>query len=69
MRQNLSTVYRVLFLACEISLRSRLETEPGYQDMIKSRRHCAIDIHKIIRKNCNGSACVVVEDVIGTMFE
>ena len=69
MCQKLSTVHDVSFSTCEFSLRSRLETEPGHQDMINIRRYCAMKLCQMIRKNCNGSSCVVTDDVIGSILE
>ena len=54
---------------CEVSLRSRLETEPDYQDMVKERMYCAIMLHNLARKICNGSTNIAREDAIGSWLE
>ena len=37
-RQCFSSVYGTLYSICELSLRNRMEAEPEYQDMVKSKR-------------------------------
>ena len=67
--QRLSTVYGVLCSICDIRLRNRMEAEPKYQDMLKTKRYCAIKLLDLVRKMCNGSTCVIVDDVIGNLIE
>ena len=68
-RQSLSTVYGTLMSVCDISLRSRLESEPEYQVMVQSNRYCAMKLYSLVKRNCNGSTYVMVDDVMGNLIE
>ena len=37
--------------------------------MIKSKKYCGIKLCHLIRKTCNGSTIVIIEDVIGNLVE
>ena len=68
-REDLSSVHRILCGLCDIGLQSRLEAEPEYQDMEKKNRYNAMKLYELVKKNCNGSTVVVVDDVIGNLIE
>ena len=67
--QWLSAVYGILYLLCELSLRNRLEAKPEYEAMCKSKRYYAMKLLGLMKKVCNGSAHVVVDDVVGNLLE
>ena len=54
---------------CEKSLQNRIEAEPCYQSIAKNNVFCATKLYNLVRKNCNGSTEVVVEDVISSLIE
>ena len=58
-----------LHAICDMGLRNRLEAEASYQDMIKTKRYCAMQLLGLVRKICNGSTYVVVDDVVGSLIE
>ena len=68
-RKDLATVYGVLHGLCDAGLQNRIEAEPDYQAMVKKSRFCAIKLHGLVKKICNGSIVVIVEDVIGNAIE
>lgn len=68
-RQRLNTAHGILHSICNVGLRGRLEAEPEYQQMPKTKRHCAMKLWELVKKSCNGSACAVVDDVIGNLIE
>ena len=37
--------------------------------MVKSKRHCVMKLLGLVRKICNVSACVIVDDVLGSLIE
>ena len=37
--------------------------------MCNTKRHCAINLHNLVKKICNDSTYVVVDDVVGNMLE
>ena len=59
----------VLHSMCDVILRIQLETKRLCQEMVKERHYCEMKLHMLIRKNCNGSTCVVVDGIIGTRLE
>ena len=65
----MAAVYGILETLCHISLRSRLEAETEYQRMMKNNLLNTIILRKLIQKICNGSTCIIVEDVIGNAME
>ena len=69
MRQRLSTVYGTLHSICGLSLRNRLETEPEYLEMVKAKRYCSMKLLDLVKKICNGSTYVIVDDVVGNLIE
>ena len=69
MRQRLSTVYGTLHSICGLSLRNRLETEPEHQEMVKSKRYCAMKLLNLVKKIYNGSTYVIVGDAVGNLIE
>ena len=68
-REDLSSVHGILYGLCNIGLQSRLEAEPKYQNMEKKNRCNVMKLCELVKKNCNGSAVVVVDDVIGNLIE
>ena len=68
-RTNLSSAYGDLFSLCDVTLRNRLEAEPDYQEMVEDGGCNVVILHKLVRKICNGSAAVMVDDVLGNMLE
>ena len=68
-RKDLAAVCGILDSMCHISLRSRLEAEPKYQKMISNNLFSTITLFKLVRKICNESTFVLVEDVIGNAVE
>jgi len=46
-----------------------LEAEVEYQEMTKDRIYCTMKLYSLARKISNGSANVVVEDMLGSMLE
>ena len=68
-RKDLVVVYGILETLCYISLRSWLEAEPEYERMMKDNLFNTITLHKLVQKICNGSTCIIVEDVIGNTME
>ena len=62
-------MYGTFYSLCELSLRNRLEAEPEYEAMHKSKRYCAMKLLGLIKKICNGSTRVVVDDVVGNLLE
>ena len=56
-------VHGILFGVCEKSFGI------ACQSMVKKNKLCAVKLHDLVRKNCNGSTVVVVEDVIGNLIE
>ena len=37
--------------------------------MVATKRNCAMKLYQLVRKNCNGSTYVVVDDVVGIFLE
>jgi len=68
-RTNLSSAYGDLFSICDVTLRNRLEAEPEYMGMVEDGGYNVMILHKLVRKICNGSATVVVDDVTGNMLK
>ena len=68
-RHRLSNAHGMLCSICEVSLRGRLEAEPEHQLMDKSKRNFAVKLHNLVRKNCNASTYVIVDDVTGKLLE
>ena len=52
-----------------MTLRNRLEAEPDYQDIIKNEGYNVMTLHKLVKKICNGSSAVMVNDVLGNILE
>ena len=42
--QRLSAVHGALFSICDRGLRNRLEAEAGHQEMVKTKRYCAMKL-------------------------
>ena len=55
----------LLELICHVSLQNRLEAERECQQMMSRNLFSAMILHKLIKKICNGSTYVEVDDVIG----
>lgn len=53
----------------KVSLKSRLEGELEYQTIVVSNRYYIMRLHSLVKKNCNGSTNVVVDDIIGNLVE
>ena len=66
---DLSAAHGELHSHCNLSLRNRLENEPEYQVMKAKNRFDAVKLHKLIHKNCNGSATVINSDKVGNLIE
>ena len=67
--QRISTAHGILCSICDVGLKGRLEAEPEFQKMCKTKRHCAMNLYAMVKKTCNGSTYVVVDDVVGKMLE
>ena len=62
-------MHKVFLSIYEVSLGSRLEAEPKYQDVIKEHRYFPIKLYSLARKMCNRSVYAVVEDILCNMLE
>ena len=68
-RKDLSTVCGLLCSLFHVSLQNKLEIEADYQLMVARKRHNSMMLHQLIKKMCNGSTSVVVEEVLGNLVE
>ena len=68
-RQNFAMSYGILLGLCEDSLKSRLGAEIEFQNMVRNKGFCVMKLHHLIKKVCNGSSGLMVEDVVGNMME
>ena len=50
-------------------MRSQLETELEYQKMVMKKRYYAYKLYQLVRKNCNGSTYIVVDNTIRSFLE
>ena len=68
-RKDLSSVHIMLHSLCHISLRNRIEREVDYHDMVNT---CKCDVMKLcilMKKTCNGSTTVLVDDMLGNVVD
>ena len=53
--KDLASACGTLHGLCDTGLQSRLEAEPEYKVMEEKNRWDAMKLHKLVKKNCNGS--------------
>ena len=62
-------MHRNLHSAYDLGLRNRLEAEPECKVMVMSKYCCAMKLLGLVKKTCNGSTFVVVDDVVSNLLE
>ena len=68
-RTNSPAVYSNLFTICSASLQNRLESEPEYQVIVQEDGYGMIVLYKLVKKICNGSSYIVVNNMLGNVLE
>ena len=68
-RKDLFSEYGILHSLYHVSLRNRIEVELEYQKMVNKKFHNTIMLHPLVRKNCNSSTLVLVDDVLGNLIK
>ena len=62
-------MHGVLLSLYKVSLRSMLEAEVKYQEMVKDWMHYTTKLHSLAKKISNGSENAVVDNVLSSVLE
>ena len=60
---------QIVHSACHNIIKSHLEADTEYQNMITSNLNNTIALCQLVKKTCNGLTCVVVDDALGNVVE